>query len=46
MVVRVVDWQARLVEVDAVYVTKSQFSESLGKVMVYLLTFLMKGQGQ
>jgi hypothetical protein len=42
VVVRVSDWQRRTVEVDVVYLTKSQYSEDLAKVVLYLLVFLLK----
>jgi hypothetical protein len=38
----VVDWTSRLIEINILYITRSQYSEDLAKVMTYLLMFLLK----
>lgn len=36
------DWHEHLVELNILHITKSQYSEDLAKVILYLLMFLMK----
>jgi len=42
VVVRVTDWQLKIIEFNIVYFTKSQYSEDLAKVLMYLLVFYSK----
>jgi hypothetical protein len=43
VVVVVREWEKQTVELEILYSTKEQESEDLGKVMLYLMLFLLKG---